>query len=88
MKKLVLSVVLIILFYCCQTEKKEKFDMIITNGNVINIETGEITKQDILVNNGRIVKLESYTAKASTSKTIIDASNKFILPGFWDSCTF
>jgi len=59
--------------------------MVITNGNVIDIETGAIIQQDIFVNDGRIVKLELDTIKTYTSPVIVDATDKYILSGFWDN---
>lgn len=65
------------------SQKSEIFDIVLKNGNVIDIETGEISTQNIYINDGRIVKIdrnENYT-----SDEIIDATGKFVLPGFWDN---
>ena len=37
----IIVIVLLILVVGCKSEKKEAFDFVITNGNVIDIETGE-----------------------------------------------
>ncbi len=70
----------------CQTGNTENYDIIVQNGNVINLESGAIVKQDIYILAGRIAKVGSNgnTEKIHSKKTI-DATGKYILPGFWDN---
>ena len=75
-----------ILFFGCKTENKKTFDMIVTNGNIINIETGAIEQQDIFINEGRIVNIKPAVEYSNiTSEKIIDVTGKYVLPGFWDN---
>jgi len=70
----------------CSSDKKEQFDLVIQNGNVIDLETGNINQQTIFISNGRIKKLGSLEETNSFEiKKTIDASGKYILPGFWDN---
>lgn len=77
---------LIILSTACQTENKEKVDLAITNANVIHLETGEVEVQDIYILNGKIKAIK--TAKSEQAFEVdstIDATGKYVLPGFWDN---
>lgn len=81
---------LLILFinYSCSTSKKEQFEIVIQNGNIIDLESGGIKKQDIFISEGRIKKISSANSEQNfEAKEIIDATGKYILPGFWDNHT-
>ena len=52
----------------------------IIRGEVLNLETGEHNRRSILVENNRIKAVKRHI----NGKNIIDASDKFILPGFVD----
>lgn len=52
-------------------------DLVLKNGNVLNVFTGEILKQDIAVCDGYIVGTGSYNGRTET-----DVSGKYIVPGF------
>lgn len=86
MKIPIIPVLLSIFLLGCQTGNTENYDIIVQNGNVINLESGAIVKQDIYILAGRIAKVGSSgnTEKIHSKKTI-DATGKYILPGFWDN---
>jgi len=70
----------------CADVTKEQFDLVIQNGNIIDLETGNISKQSIFISDGRIKRVANIEEMSSFEvKKIIDASGKFILPGFWDN---
>ena len=70
----------------CSSNEKEQFDIIIQNGTVIDLETGSLLKQTIFIANGRIKKITKSAKESSyESKQTIDATGKYILPGFWDN---
>ncbi len=70
----------------CSEEKKERFDLVIQNGNSIDLETGTILKQDIFISQGRIKKISNSNDKTSfEAEQTLDANEKYILPGFWDN---
>ena len=54
-----------------------KPDLVLKEGNVINVFTGGINITDVAIHSGVIVGLGSYDGKVN-----IDAKNKFIIPGF------
>ncbi|MFK7812513.1 MAG: amidohydrolase family protein [Maribacter sp.] len=77
---------LIFLFSTCSPDKKEQFDIVIQNGNVIDIETGNIVQQDVFISDGRIKKISNTNHGIHfEAKQTIDATGKFMIPGFWDN---
>ena len=86
MKKLFGILLLTILFFSCKKEEPINYDLVIENGNVIDIVSGNIKKQTIYINDGRIVELSNpEDSKSFKSEIILDGTDKFILPGFWDN---
>ena len=86
MKKLIGILILSIVIFSCKNEVQISYDLIIENGNVIDIVSGNISKQTIFINEGRIVKLaNSDDENTYNSEIVLDGKNKFILPGFWDN---
>ena len=72
----------------CSTKEKPHFDIIIKNGNIINLETGDIARTDIFITDGRIKKVSAVDSlKGYSAKETIDATGKYVLPGFWDNHT-
>lgn len=70
----------------CQRNLKGTVDIIIQNGKVIDLETGEIAQKDIYISNGRIKNLENSDSPILyKGNKLIDAEGKYILPGFWDN---
>ncbi len=59
---------------------KGKVDLLIKNGKVINVFTGEIEKKDIAIFDGRVVGFGDYD-----SKKRIDVKGDFLCPGLIDS---
>ncbi|MEA1939593.1 MAG: adenine deaminase, partial [Candidatus Caldatribacteriota bacterium] len=59
---------------------EKKADLLLKNGKIINVFSGEIYPADVAIYNGMIVGLgEGYNAKKE-----IDISNKYLSPGFID----
>jgi len=86
MKNIIYIILLFLLIISCKNEKKETFDIVLKNGNIINIETGAIENQDIFINGGRIIMiLPTSKTYLYNSNNSIDATGKYILPGFWDN---
>lgn len=86
MKKLIGVLLLTFVIISCKKEVQTSYDLIIENGNVIDIVSGNISKQSIFINEGRIVKLSnSVEENAYTSEIVLDGTDKYILPGFWDN---
>ena len=86
MKRSIAIFIISLLFYSCNKEVDIVYDVIIKNGNIINLSDGSVALQNIYISNGRIVKLiKPEEDKSFKSKRILDGTNKFILPGFWDN---
>lgn len=86
MNKFVIILVVSSLFLGCKKENLITYDLVIENGNVIDIVTGNIVNQNIYVNDGRIVKLSKTENVVSyKAEIVLNGTNKFIVPGFWDN---
>lgn len=59
--------------------KKVPADLVIKNGTIVNVFTGEFMSGDIAITEGMIVGIGSYDGVET-----IDAQNKIIVPGFID----
>ena len=84
MKKIsTISIFIIVLFSSCSTEK---FDTIIQNVNIINVENGEILYQkDVAIHNQYIVKIsDGKRLPLSDTTIVIDGTDKYLIPGLWD----
>ena len=80
-----LFISLLCIVSCSQVEK-ESYDLVIENGNIIHLETGKIEQETIFISNGRIQKVSnSNDSFTFSTKKKIDATGKYILPGFWDN---
>lgn len=60
--------------------KKEDADLVLKNGNIINVFTNEIINADIAISDNKIAAIGSYNGKKE-----IDCTNKYISPSFIDS---
>ncbi|WP_437395014.1 amidohydrolase family protein [Flagellimonas lutimaris] len=81
---LVLSFLLIIVG--CKKETTYHYDLAITNAQVIDLETGNVEQQNIYISNGRIQAVTAIDSVANIkADSTIDATGKYILPGFWDN---
>lgn len=86
MKKTIGILLVSIFFFSCYEEEQLMCDLVINNGNVIDIASGNISRQSIFIKEGRIIKLsDSGENIAFKSDLVLDGTDKFILPGFWDN---
>lgn len=63
------------------SDGRAKADLVIKNGRIINVFSGEIMDGDIAIKNGYIAGIGSFP----DAEKIIDAAGAFIAPGFIDA---
>lgn len=81
-----LFVLLLFLALGCKNEPIETYDLAITNAHVIHLETGKVEIQNIYISNGKIAAIETVDTKTNVkADSTIDATGKYVLPGFWDN---
>jgi adenine deaminase len=59
---------------------REKTDIILKGGNIVDVFTGSIFKADVAIKNGYICGVGDYDGENS-----VDVSGKYIMPGFIDA---
>jgi len=64
-------------------------DLIITNVNIIDVKTGDIdSNMDVVIDNDKITAIVANNNNTTyKSETIIDGSEKYLIPGLWDMHT-
>lgn len=63
------------------SDGRAKADLVITNGRIINVFSGEIMEGDIAIKNGYIAGIGDFP----DAEKVIDAAGAFIAPGFIDA---
>ena len=59
---------------------REKADLVLKNGNVLNVFTEEVLKADVAICGDTIVGVGEYEGKEE-----IDCTGKYLVPGFIDA---
>ncbi|MCM4153566.1 amidohydrolase [Arenibacter sp. N53] len=87
MHKLPVYCFTLILMVACQPKTKEKFDLLIINASVIDIASGKVSPGKLIgINKDTIQELANMaSADRYESDQIIDAKEKFVMPGLWDN---
>ncbi|MEO2050139.1 MAG: amidohydrolase family protein [Allomuricauda sp.] len=81
-----LFVLLLFLAFGCKNQAHQTYDLAITNAHVIHLETGKVEMQNIYISNGKIAAIETVDTKRNVkADSTIDATGKYVLPGFWDN---
>ncbi|MER3376633.1 MAG: amidohydrolase family protein [Allomuricauda sp.] len=85
-KNTLLFLLTVLVLAACQDKKTEVVDLAILNANVIDLESGEVTVKNIYITNGEIkALLASDSENIYKADSLIDATGKYVLPGFWDN---
>jgi tetratricopeptide (TPR) repeat protein len=85
MKKLHLVYIFTISTFLFSCGTRVDHDLVITNVNIINVETGEILKNQTLgIDSNRISKIYSENVSASWGSEKLDGKNGYVIPGLWD----
>jgi imidazolonepropionase-like amidohydrolase len=80
------AILLLLIIGCTSGGPTQIYDILIQNGQVIDLEKGVVLREDLFISDGRIQKIVPAGSETSLkSLTRLDAEGKFILPGFWDN---
>lgn len=71
----------LILFFASCTSR---YDLIIEDVNIIDIETGELSIQDVFINDSLIVTISNKKSIHERAKKLINGSGYYLIPGLWD----
>ena len=87
MRSFLLFLILATLLFSCST--KNSGDIIISNINIVQVESGlVIHNQTIVIKANKIHTIvESAPSEKLYAKVIIDGTDKYIIPGLWDMHT-
>ena len=77
-----LIIFLCLIFFSCHSE--EEGDIIISNANIIDLATGEISEGDILIRDSVIGMVSQANSIPLLAKKVIDGSDHYLIPGLWD----
>lgn len=81
-----ISLAFLLTIFSCKTELANKYDFAITNANVVHLETGKIEIRNVYISDGKIQAVEATDSESNfKADSTIDASGKYLLPGFWDN---
>jgi hypothetical protein len=66
--------------------QKEKYDIIIKNVNIVDVEAGKIIQaKDIGITNQMITRITNANGLSPNDSTkVLDGTGKFVMPGLWD----
>ncbi|PRY12783.1 amidohydrolase family protein [Pontibacter ummariensis] len=75
------------LLLSCATSKQETYDLLLTNVNVVDVETGSLLPgQTVVIEEGIIQEITDAPSKSRyRAETVIDAQGKYLIPGLWDN---
>lgn len=71
-----------LVFFSCQPEIKG--DLIIANTNIIDLQTGEISRRDVLIRDSVIALISEANTNPTQADGVIDGSGCYLIPGLWD----
>ncbi|GGG31567.1 hypothetical protein GCM10011344_35600 [Dokdonia pacifica] len=83
--KMTLITTLCMCIGCKKESPKEPFDLVISNANIIDIESGDITKQTLYINKGVIVETTPEMKSNYIALKHMNVKGNYVVPGFWDN---
>ena len=86
MKRTLLLYCFVLFFLSCDKKEKEKFDLVISHANIVDVASGEIIKDMTIFISGDSIRKVINTSEAQKYKADkeINAEGKFVMPGLWD----
>ncbi len=68
-----------------QAYSQQDIDLVISNPIIINADDGSlVVHHDILVKGNLIINVVPHQTKYKSSVKVVDAGNKYVIPGLWD----
>ncbi len=85
-KKFLISICLVSLIVSCNSEEKEKFDLLILNASIVDVASGVILQERLVGISGDTIRFvgEMTDSDRYEAKKTLNAENKFLMPGLWD----
>jgi imidazolonepropionase-like amidohydrolase len=65
-------------------QRPARADLVIAGVDVVDVESGRITRHTVVVRNGAIESLLAPGAAVPESTATLDGTGKFLIPGLWD----
>ena len=84
MRSLVCTLALMALSSVAVSAQQTQFDILITNGTIIDGSGASRFRGDIAIKDNRIVRVEHGSIRAPQAKRTIDATGLIVAPGFID----
>lgn len=84
----ILNLISLLLFASCG-KNVFKGDLILANVNIVDVEKLKIhSNQTVVINDNKIISIAPYSSSHElNAKTIIDGTEKYVIPGLWDMHT-
>jgi len=74
-----------IMCYMCACKPDLQGDVLISNVNVVDIESGSVLPaRDVLIRGNTISNVVAHGEQGITAGMMIDGNDKYLLPGLWD----
>ncbi|HSP40148.1 MAG TPA: amidohydrolase family protein [Gillisia sp.] len=75
----------VLLFSSC-SDNKEEYDILISNVNIVDVESGNVTAGKLILIEGDTIRkiVNKEEIDSFTAREILDAGGGFIMPGLWD----
>jgi imidazolonepropionase-like amidohydrolase len=87
MKNIFLTCVALWIWQICLPQRPQnKYTLVITNANVVDVEHDKVIPNRLLAISGNTIQTVDDTKKQNQYKAVqyLDAQNKYVLPGLWD----
>ncbi len=60
-------------------------DLILSNINIIDVREGKVIRdQSVAIKDNRIVRIAPQEEYSFNAQTVVDGSDKYLIPGLWD----
>src|SRR5580765_2805759 len=87
MKRILLSLIAFCITCVCYSQaQKNKYSIVITNANIVDVTNNKIIPHQLLAISGNTIAAIDNASKVKDYKAdqYVNAENKYIIPGLWD----